>query len=102
MSPTCDTAGASKSTGSAEPTFSSSDLPSPPFSGVTWMTAKSYEAPSPPVGPPCSIHWSEVCAQLPHQTPYGATCSLVAFAFSPADSALLLYEGTKAMLRYQP
>ncbi|CAM5391054.1 hypothetical protein SVIOM74S_09598 [Streptomyces violarus] len=66
---TFGTAGALKSTGSAEPTVSSSDLPPLPFSGVTWMTAKSYGAPSPPVEPPCSIHWSEVCAQSPHQTP---------------------------------
>ncbi len=70
-------AGALKFTGSAEPTVSSSDLP-PPSCGVTCSTAKSYEAPSPPVWPPCSIHWSEVCAQSLHQTPYGATCSCVA------------------------
>src|SRR5690242_3018134 len=95
-------AGALKFTGSAEPTISSRDLPDPPFSGVTWMTAKSYEAPSPPVSPPCSIHWSEVCAQSPHQTPYGATSSREAFANSAADRASLLYDGTNAMFRYQP
>lgn len=74
MPATFGTAGALNSTGNAEPTVSSRDLPLP-FSGVTCSTAKSYGAPAPPVGPPFAIHWSEVCAQSLHQTPYGATCS---------------------------
>ncbi|CAM5535976.1 hypothetical protein SSPIM334S_03899 [Streptomyces spiroverticillatus] len=87
------------STGSAEPTVSSRDLP-PPFSEVTLSTAKSYGAPSPPVGPPWEIHWAEVSALLAHHTPYGAICSRVV---SPETRrAWSLYEGTKATLRYQP
>jgi len=39
MLDTFGTAGASKFTGSAEPTVSSRDLPPLPFSGVTWITA---------------------------------------------------------------
>ena len=94
------TAGALKSTGSAEPTVSSSDLPVPPFSGVTWITAKSYGAPWPPVAAPWSIHWSEVCAQSPHHTPYGAISSLVAFSSSAVDLAAVVvrrHEGDVAV-----
>src|SRR5262249_2119928 len=39
MLDTFGTAGASKFTGNAEPTVSSSDLPPLPCSGVTWITA---------------------------------------------------------------
>src|SRR6478752_698371 len=96
------TAGALNSTGRAEPTVSSRDLPVGPFSGATWSTAKSYGAPCPPVAAPWLIHWSEVCAHWPHHTPYGAICSLDAFCSSAVDMPVSLYEGTKAMLRYQP
>src|SRR5215468_10122917 len=99
---TFGTAGALKFTGSAPPTVSSSDFPALPCSGVTWMTEKSYGAPLPPVSPPWSIHCCEVFAASAHQTPYGATSDRAAFCSCPADLAWLLYDGTKAMLRYQP
>lgn len=69
MSAILGTAGALNSTGSAEPTVSSRDLPVEPFSGVTCSTAKSYGAPRPPTEAPWSIHCSEVCAHEPHHTP---------------------------------
>ena len=94
MLPISGTAGASKSTGSAEPTVSSRDLPPLPFSGVTWMHGEVVRGTRRrPSRPPCAIHWSEVCAQSPHQTPYGATSSWVAFSSSAADLASSLYDG---------
>lgn len=69
MDAICGTAGALNSTGSAEPTVSSSDLPVEPFSGATCSTAKSYGAPCPPVDAPSAIHCSEVWAHRPHHTP---------------------------------
>ena len=49
-----ETLGWSKLTSSAPPTVSSSDLP-PPFSGFTFITAKSIGAPLPPVMVPFLI-----------------------------------------------
>ncbi len=51
---------------------------------------------------PSAIHWSEVLTHSAHHTPYGAICSRVAFSRAEVASAESLYEGTKAMLRYQP
>ncbi len=97
----CGTFGASKSTGSAAPTVSSSDFPVP-FSCFTCSTEKSYGAPAPPVSAPCEIHCEEVCAQSAHHTPYGATSCTGALFSCEAGRPLLLYAGTKARLRYQP